>query len=244
MLWGTFSIIHILSLFIIILIIIGLYYLLKDKDEHFKISVLFCLSLTGIVAIIYNLVKWKSPLEYLPLHLCSLNALCLPIAVATKNKVINNLLLLWSLGALFALIVNHDQGDYEILSWSFILYYFPHLFYLGIPILMFALNLVKKDYKCISSTLLITFISYTVIHFINLLINHVAVLHKIVDWKGEIISVNYMFSITPTNPLLDFLWDIVPYQYWYMLLILPIILIYLLLLYSKQIKKYVFNKSI
>lgn len=206
MTWGTFSIIHIISLIIGCLIIMGLYFLLKNKNDEVKVNVLFLLSLTGLIAIVYNLIKWKSPLEYLPLHLCSLNALILPIAIKSKSKILNNLLLLWSLGALFALIVNYEQSHFELLSWTFILYYFPHTFYLGFPILMFKLKLVEKDYKCISSTLLITFICYTVIHFANLIINHIAIVKNIIDWRGEIIKVNYMFSVTPVNPMLDFFW--------------------------------------
>lgn len=235
MIWGTFSITHIVSLIVGCLLIIGLYFVLKNKSEKIQVNVLFLLSLSGVAAILYNLIKWNSPLEYLPLHLCSLNAVILPIAVKTKSKILNNLLLLWSLGALFALVVNHEQGDYEIFSWTFALYYFPHLFYLGIPILAFQLNLVKKDYKCIVSTLIITFLAYTVIHFVNLLINRIAITNHIVDWRGDVISVNYMFSIIPTNPLLKFFWEILPYRYWYMLLVLPIVALYLFILYLKQI---------
>lgn len=242
--WGTFSITHIVSLFIGCTIIVGIYFLLRNRRAKTKKSVLFCLSLTGILAIIRNLIVWDSPLEYLPLHLCSLNAICLPIAVITKSKIMNNLLLLWSLGAVFALVVNHEQSEYELVSLTFILYFFPHLFYIGIPFLMFKLKLVKKDYKCIFSTILITFICYTLIHFVNLIINHIAIINKIVDWSGKIIKVNYMFSISPTNPLLKFFWNIVPYQYWYMLLVLPIIAIYLLLIYMKQIKSSLVKYSV
>lgn len=243
MTWGTFTIIHIISLIVGCLIIVGLYFLLNNKKDSIKVNILFVLSLIGLIAIAYNLIKWKSPLEYLPLHLCSLNALILPIAIKSRSKILNNLLLLWSLGALFALVVNHEQGNFELLSWTFVLYYFPHTFYLGFPILMFKLKLVEKDYKCILSTLIITFISYTAIHFANLIINHIAIVKNIVDWRGDIIKVNYMFSITPVNPLLDFFWKIIPHQYWYMLLVLPIIALYLFILYLKQIKREFFKKK-
>lgn len=235
MTWGTFSITHIISLIAGCLLIIGLYFILKNKSEKIKVNVLFLLSLTGVAAILYNLIKWNSPLEYLPLHLCSLNAIILPIAIKTKSKILNNLLLLWSLGAIFALVVNHEQSNYDIFSWTFALYYFPHVFYLGIPILAFQLNLVKKDCKCIVSTIIITFIAYTAIHFVNLLINRIAITNHIVDWRGQVISVNYMFSITPTNPLLKFFWKILPYRYWYILLVLPLVVLYLFILYFKQI---------
>lgn len=52
---------------------------------------------------------WGSPYEYLPLHLCSLTALVLPVAVFTT---LGNLLLLWLLGAVMALVVNTAQANF------------------------------------------------------------------------------------------------------------------------------------
>ena len=106
MTWGFFSIGHIVSLILAIGIIVGLYFALKKASDRVKITVLGILSFAGIGAIIYNLIVWNSPLEYLPLHLCSLNAMVLPFAVFTRNKTLNNLLLLWSIGALFALVIS------------------------------------------------------------------------------------------------------------------------------------------
>ena len=72
-----------------------------------------------------------------------------------------------------ALVVNNSVATTEIFSPVFNFYYFPHLLEFGIPVLMFALKLVQKDVKCILSTVSITASSYTVVHFINLLINNV-----------------------------------------------------------------------
>ena len=115
---------------------------------------------------------WGSPLEYLPLHLCSLNAMLLPFVVISKNKMLGNLLLLWALGALIALIVNFAQSDYKILSWTFAFYFFPHTLEFVIPIILFKLKLIDLNGKFIVSTLLITLISYTIIHFINIGLNN------------------------------------------------------------------------
>ena len=156
MTWGFFSITHIISLILAVGIIVALYFVLRKLKDSNKIIVLSILSFSGIAAIVFNLIAWNSPLEYLPLHLCSLNALILPIAVITRKKVLNNLLLLWSIGALFALIINTSVADAEIFSLTFLFYYFPHVFELGIPILMFLLKLTKKDVKCIYSTIGIT----------------------------------------------------------------------------------------
>ncbi len=235
MTWGFFSAAHIVSLVLAVGIIVALYFLLRKATSAVKIAVLGILSFAGIGAIIFNLVTWNSPLEYLPFHLCSLNAMVLPFAVFSKNKTLNNLLLLWSLGALVALIVNTAVSEAEILSWTFVFYYFPHVLEFGIPILMFRLKLVNKDVKCIASTLGITIAAYTLIHFINLWINSYAAANNILDWAGNVIQVNYMYSITPENPLLALFYQIIPHGYWYMYLVVVVVAVYLVCVYLKDI---------
>lgn len=235
MTWGSFGVVHIASLILGAGLLVGLYFLLKRLSQKSQTVVLGILSFAGIAAIIYNLVVWDSPIEYLPFHLCSLNAMVLPIAVWTRNKHLNNLLIFWGLGALLALVVNTAQANFEIFSLTFLFYFFPHLLEIGIPVLMFKLKLVEKDMKCIVSTVSITYVTYTVIHFINLALNRYCIENEILDWAGNVIQVNYMYSIKPENPLLQLFYNIVPHPYWYMLLCLPIIVIYLALVYRKQI---------
>ena len=235
MIWGFFSAAHIASLVLGAGMIVGLYFLLRNKSNLVKTVVLAVLSFSGIAAIIFNLVTWGSPLEYLPLHLCSLNAMVLPIAVLTRNKTLNNLLLLWSIGALFALLINVSVAETLLFGPVFCFYYFPHVLELGIPILMFLLKLVKKDVKCIGSTMVITVVSYTLIHFLNLFINAYAAENNLLDSAGEVIRVNYMFSLRPENPLLDLFYKLIPHPYWYMYLSFAVIAVYLLAVYSGDI---------
>lgn len=235
MLWGSFGIVHITSLILGIGMLIGLYFLLKRFSKKVQTIVLGILSFAGIGAIIFNLLMWGSPLEYLPFHLCSLTAMALPLAVWTKSKVLNNLLLLWGLGAFLALVVNTAQANFEIFSWTFVFYFFPHLLEIGIPLLMFALGLVKKDVKCIISTIIITFIAYTIIHLINLGLNDYLATNNILDYAGNLIQVNYMYSIKPENPVLQLFYNIIPHPYWYMYLSIPLIVVYLSCFYGKQI---------
>lgn len=232
MVWGTFGIVHFISLAACVGIIVGLYYFLKHLTVKTQIIILGILSFSGIGAIIFNLLSWNSPLEYLPFHLCSLGALVLPIATFTRNKVIANLLLLWSLGAFFAILLNHAAADFEILSWTFFFFYFPHVLEMGIPILLFKLGLTKLDKKCVITTVGITMASYTVIHFINLIINAFCVKNNIVDYAGNLVKVNYMYSLVPENPMLAFIWSIIPFEYWYMYGVIPIAVVYLGAIYS------------
>jgi uncharacterized membrane protein YwaF len=244
MVWGSFSIAHIVTLILAVGMITALYFLLRKANPTVQIVVLGVLSFSGIAAIVFNLVAWNSPLEYLPFHLCSINAMVLPIAVFSRNKILNNLLLLWSLGALIALVINNSVAEAEILGWTFVFYYFPHVLEFGIPILMFLLKLVKKDVKCIATTLGITMASYTLIHFINLWVNSYAVKNNIVDWAGNVIKVNYMYSMGPDGlPILTQLYQLIPVEYWYMYLVAVVIAVYLVIVYLPDIIKGMKNKK-
>lgn len=235
MLWGSFGIVHILSLLLSAGIIVGLYFALRKASDKAQTITLGILSFSGISAVLYNLIRWGSPLEYLPFHLCSLNALVLPFAVFTKNKVLNNLLLLWALGAVFALVVNMAQAEYEVFSWTFFFYYVPHTLEVGVPLLMFLLKRTKKDLRCISWTILITLGALVVIHFINLGINRYCMENNVVDWKGDIVQVNYMYTIRPENPILQLFYNIIPVKLLYMVLCVPVALAYLIPMYIPEI---------
>jgi uncharacterized membrane protein YwaF len=224
--WGFFGPVHIATLVAAAAILIGIYFALRKAPQKVQVWVLGVLSLSGIAAIIFNLIRWDNPINYLPLHLCSINAMMLPIAVFTRNKTIGNLLLVWSLGALVALVLNFEMTGTELFSESFNFYYFPHIFEFGIPVLLFKLGLVKKDVRCIGSTLTITMAIYTVVHIINTCINAFI--------PGA--DVNYMFSIEATNPLTELFYKLIPCQYWYMYLVLPIAAVYLLGVYTPQIR--------
>ena len=237
MLWGTFTLAHIISLLIAIVLNLVIFTILKNKNDKIKTLVLLCLSSFGILAIIFNLIAWNSPIEYLPFHMCNINALLIPIALITKNKKIGNLLLLWSVGALIALIVNHSAANFELLSITFLQYYLSHTFEFGIPILIFALKLIPLDAKTIPSTLLISLCILIVVHFINLGLNKYIEINDLRDWKGDLIVVNYMFTIKPDNPALQFFYNLIPIPFLYVLPIFPIFTIYLLLIYTPTIIK-------
>lgn len=236
MVWGSFGSVHIFTLILAAAIIAGIYFALRKASSKVQTLVLGVLSFSGIAAIIFNLVMWDNPLEYLPLHLCSLNALVLPIAVFTRSKTLGNLLLVWRLGALAALVVNTAQAQFEIFSATFCFYYFPHVLEFGIPILLFQLGLIKKDCRCIGSTLAITAGAYTLVHLANLALNHLCRVWQLLDPAGEVIQVNYMYSLAPENPLLALFYRLVPHQYWYMYLIVPIVEVYLLGVYAPQLR--------
>lgn len=229
--WGSFGVVHIATLLFAAAMIAGLYFVLRRVSMRTQTAVLGVLSFSGIAAIVFNLVTWGSPLEYLPFHLCSINAMMLPFAVFTRNKTLGNLLLVWCLGALAAVVVNTAQADFELNSLTFVFYYFPHVLEFGIPILLFALGHIEKHPKYILSTIAITMLIYTGVHLINLGLNHYLELNQIVDYAGNLIQVNYMYSLVPENPVFVLFWNIIPHPYWYMFMIIPIVAVYLGIVY-------------
>ena len=226
--WGFMTPQHLATLVLAAAILVGLYRFLKNKNEKTQVAVLFACSCTGLAAIVYNLLRWGEPLAYLPLHLCSINALILPGAVLTRNKTACNLLLVWCLGALIALVANFEMAEAMLFGESFLFYYFPHVFEFGVPVLLFRLGLVKKDPACIGSTISITMFLYTLVHLCNLTINRYCAM------AGMSLRVNYMFSVDATNPLVALFHKVIPYSYWHMYLALPIVAVYLLIVYAPE----------
>ncbi len=225
--WGSFTPLHIATLFLSAGIIVALYFLLRNKADRTQKTVLFILSLTAPASVLYCMFVWgtrSTILEYLPLHLCSVNALCLPFLVWKKGNFLGNLLPIYSIGAVAALVFNSLQADYLIFDHVFLMYYFPHTFEFGVPMLMLALGRVKIQPKYILPCVVTTFALYTGIHFINLWINRYLEAKQILDSAGELIQVNYMFSLAPMgNPALEFFWSLIPYEYFYLLATIPIL---------------------
>ena len=241
--WGFFTPAHIISLIAAAAMNIALYFAVRNRSQKVQIAVLTVFSLTGIAAVLFHLLRWGCPLQNLPLHLCSINALLLPFAVVTRNKTLGNMLLLWCLGALAALVLNNEVQSAKLFGESFNFYYFPHVFEFGIPILLFKLKLVDKDVRCIGTTLGLTMLIYTFVHLCNKLINLLCQTYGILNPSGHVIHVNYMFSVEASNPLVAFLYRLIPVGYWYMYLVLPIVLVYLLIVYAPELYRMIKNKK-
>ena len=245
--WGSFTPTHLISLVIAVLIPIGLHFLLRRRSARTQITVLFILSLLGPVSLAYDIIVWgipSTPLQYLPLHMCSYNALLTPVLILTKNRFLGNLVPLFSVGAAIALIFNSIQAEYSIFSFVFLLYYLSHTFGASLPFLMFSLGHIKAHPKYILPSTAATLGIYTISHFANLLINNYLASVNFLDWAGELIQVNYMFSIHPQgNPLLLLFWSVIPHSYFYMLLAIPIAAAYFVLLNLPFILKWAREKK-
>lgn len=232
MLWGTFTLQHILSLTAIVALAVSLYFILKRISDKAKTWLLFAVSLVGVGAVVCDLVYWGQPLLYLPLHLCSLNALLIPIAVLTKNKVLSHLTLVWSLGAMLVLVVNTGQAHYEMFSAAFWIFVLCHAVDVSVPALLFLSGLVKFDIKKAPATIGATMAAYTGVHFTNLAINKYLLSRTLTvsafSRTRSVPHVNYMYSLGDEgNAVFALFRKIIPFDYWHMYLIAPIIAAFL-----------------
>ena len=224
--WGTFTPQHFISLLASALIAFGLHFLLRGQSEKTKTSVLFCLSLIGPLALLHDLY-WglqTTVLVYLPLHMCSYNALLTPVLIKTKNQFLGNLIPLFGVGAALSLIFNSVQAEYTVMSFTFVFHFLSHTLGWCLPILMFSLKLVRPNPKYILPCVGATFGLYTLSHIANLIINPILQASGIVDYLGNPYFANYMFSLSHEgNPALAFFWSLIPHPYFYMFAALPII---------------------
>ena len=235
MTWGFFSPLHIATLLFVPVFVVGMHFLLRGRSRKTQNVVLGVLSFTGVVSVLYHLFCTGSPLENLPFHLCALNAVVLPIVTFTKNKTWGNVLFLWCLGALAALILNNEVSVNPFFTVGTLFYYIPHVVEFALPVLLVSLGHVEKDPKCIPSTIGITMGLYTVIHFINLGLNQWFTAADIRNPEGEVILANYMFSIKPNNPLCALFQKWIPGPYWFMFLTIPIMAVYLTGVYAPEL---------
>ena len=220
--WGTFTNIHIGTLVFALVFIVILFNVLVDKSRKTQILSLFIISLVVAGLVIYNTVTSDDIINNLPISLWSMSALLLPFAVLTRRKWCCNLLLLWPLESLLLLIFNQDMADIEVVSSEFLIYFFTHVLVFSIPLLLFWLKLVKREYKYLKRSLIFTALAYTGVHFFNIAL-----------------GTNYLYSVSPeSNEIFAFFRTIFPFTYWYMYLIIPVFVLYLSWWYLPEMLDY------
>jgi hypothetical protein len=52
-----------------------------------------------------------------------------------------------------------------------------------------------------------------------------------------------MFSLRPNTPLVDLFYSLIPHPYWYMYLVLPIVVVYLLIIYTPELIRFAKEKK-
>lgn len=221
--------------FLLLLSLAGL--LLRGKSEGTKSAVLYCACFLTLIGFVLYKVFMSMDSSYalltaemggfnwwgeLPLQLCNVNMLLIPVAVWTKKRpILSFCFFVAPLGALMALIMPANGFDgYSLLLPRMLGYYGTHFMILieGLALAVFGLYRPRlRDFPgTILTILLIAFAAF----LINMLLR----------WSGLHPKANYFYSVeTEGNFLLEIFHRWVPVPFLYLIPSLIILLPYMLL---------------
>ncbi|MGX8692578.1 MAG: YwaF family protein [Clostridia bacterium] len=223
------------ALFLLLLVLASL--LLRGKSEKTKSAVLVAACLLTLVGFVFYKIYLSRDASYneitakmggfnwwgeLPLQLCNINMLLIPIAVLKKNKAMMSFsFFVGPLGALMALIMPGNGFDgYSLLLPRMLGYYGTHfmIFIEGLALVTFGLY--RPRLRDLPRTVLTILLISLTIFVVNLLLR----------WSGLHPKANYFFSVeTEGNFLLEIFHRLLPYPYLYLLPCLGILVPYMLL---------------
>ena len=222
--------------FLLLLIIVSL--ILRGKDQQAKTGVLVgaCLfTLAGFIVYKYFLGQDKAYdvitasmggfnwWGELPLQLCNINMILIPIAVLRKSRPLMSFcFFLGPLGAMMALVMPGNGFDgYSLLLPRMLGYYGTHFMIVieGLAIVTFGLfrPTLRDLPKTILAALLIAF--------------GVFVINMLLRWSGLHPKANYFFSVeTEGNFLLEIFYKWIPYPFLYLMPCIGILAVYMALI--------------
>lgn len=224
------------GLFLLLLVFSSL--LLRGKSEKTKSSVLVATCLLTLIGFVFYKAFLSRDSSYneitanmggfnwwgeLPLQLCNINMLLIPVAVLKKNRAMMSFcFFVGPLGALMALIMPGNGFDgYSLLLPRMLGYYGTHfmIFIEGLALVTFGLY--RPRLRDLPGTVLTILLISLAIFVINLLLR----------WSGLHPKANYFFSVeTEGNFLLELFHRLLPFPYLYLLPSLCILVPYMLLI--------------
>lgn len=156
----------------------------------------------------------------LPLQLCNINMILIPIAVATKNRgLMSFCFFVGPLGALLALVMPGNGFDgYSILMPRMLGYYGTHFMVMIEGLALAAFGLYRPQFRDLPKTLLAILLITFAVFCINMLLRTTG-LHP---------KANYFFSVeTEGNPVLEIFHHLIPYPFLYLLPGVLVLVVYM-----------------
>ncbi len=213
-----------------ILLLVAASILLRGKSERTRRAVLVAACAVTFVG--YFIYKYMLSLDSdynvitanmggfnwwgeLPLQLCNINMMLIPIAVLRKSRPLMCFgFFLAPLGALMALVMPGNGFDgYSLLLPRMLGYYGTHFMIVIEGLALVCFGLYRPRFRDLPRALLAAFIISLCIFLVNMLLR----------WSGLHPKANYFFSVeTEGNFLLDIFYGWIPYPFLYLL---PCILI-------------------
>ncbi len=205
---------------------VGIYFLFRKSTSQRKEIVIYALDALCWVAFWVNAIYFVSIgdhwLTVLPLHLCNFGVILIPIAVYFKKKTLYDFIFyVCSLGAIFALLTPNVQYIGEPFGMIANMFYIFHFIIAVAPFWligwgMYRPRLTLKSLAAFTGILLSVGL---IMHIFNMIAN-----------GAFNIPANYFFTLRElsawSNPLLAIFAGIIPLDYFYLYLTLPILWIY------------------
>ena len=208
-----------------LLMLIGITHTLKGKSEKTKKTVIVFLSLLTFAWYIsykyflsidkeYNIVaaeiggfNWWGEL---PLHLCNINMILMPIGIILNIRSIRSIcFFVGPLGALMALLMpSIGFSGFSILTPRIICYYGIHFMIIVEGLLLATTGLYRPVFKDIPKAIMTTIL----LCFMTFIVNMVLRMTELYP------DANYFFSVNPEgNPILEMLYGLIPVPFLYVL---------------------------
>lgn len=207
------------------------YSLYKNKSSESKVRYLYILCVINFLAYLWNLyyffIYGSHILTLLPLQLCNIAVFLIPASLILKKTILMDFAFYLCLpGALAAILI--PSNDYAIVtSGMTISYYIFHGLIFLIPLMMAHWKLYDPQpsvKKAIRLTVMVLLLGGT-LHLFNVFM-----------YQTFRIPANYFFTIkdwsAPTNPAFALFAKWIPYDFFYLLPALPILYLYMLILFG------------
>jgi len=208
-----FNLGHLIIVLVFVSIAVISYFSLRNKDKEFIRMILFALSIGAVVrhfhyqhyAISFNPFSISG--ETIPLNLCHLGIIFMPICLITKNRKIALFTVINSVGGgVAAFLIPAAAFNLDIFEMKAIHFLISHSLLIILPSLMFKFELFdkveKKDYKFL---LLSDLIYWIVIFFANSLLPNVKGIYGVSYFSANPITASDFVGIIPNGKkLLDY----------------------------------------
>ncbi len=222
--------------FILLLIIASI--LLRGKSEQTKSMVLIVTSVITLIGFIFYKYFLSRDSDYniitadmggfnwwgeLPLQLCNINMLLIPIAVWKKSRPLSCFcFFLGPLGALMALVMPGNGFDgYSLLLPRMLGYYGTHFMIVIEGLALLTFGLFRPKLRDLPRAILAAWVISFVVFLFNLFLR----------WSGLHPKANYFFSVeTEGNFLLEFFHSWIPVPFLYLMPCLIILGVYMLVI--------------
>ena len=231
MIINAFNPVYFGLLALIVLTVVVLTIIFKDRSEQARGRLIIGISIFNIIFyVIYKILLYvRTPglpdtyifvsLKELPLHLCNISLILLPISVKFNlKKLMGYCFFVAPLGAVFALTFPSD-GFYNtsIFAPHMLGFYGTHAIIIVTGILLVTLGLYSPRFKDIPSLCLAIVILSVVVFGINILIFYTT---------G--VRANYFYTVTPEGiSILELFWSWLPVPYLYLSFAMVILFVYI-----------------